>query len=227
MITLRSWPHRRDGRFAERDGVVVARDISLDTAIQVLVLQKDNRIVVADRRLQQSLGVVGCGGFNDLEARRVYVGHLRVLGVKRAAAKAASRGGANDQRHGPSPAEAALGGKVRDLVERAGHEIRELHFDDRPQAVDGCPCSGPHDGRLRQRCVDHSPLAEALQKTLRYLEGAAVDGDVLAHDEDGLVTLHFFPKALANRFHVGHLSHVFPRASPAGADTKPACQIFS
>ena len=62
-----------------------------------------------------------------------------------------------------------------------------------------------------------------LQKTLRYLEGSAVDSDVLAHHEDRLVTLHFFPKALANRFDVGHLGHGFPLGFASSSDSKPRC----
>src|SRR5207249_7539281 len=70
--------------------------------------------------------------------------------------------------------------------------------------------------RLRARRVDDAHLAEALQHPLGDLEGAAVDADVLAEDEDALVALHLLPDPLPDRLNVGRQGHVRPstRAAP-------------
>ena len=50
--------------FTERNNVVVVRDILFDPAIEIFVLEEDDRIVVADGGFDQALGIV-CGGRAD------------------------------------------------------------------------------------------------------------------------------------------------------------------
>ena len=196
-----------DPGLAQGSGVVLRRQLFLDRAVEVLVLQEDHRIVVADRRLDQALGVVGRGRLDDLEARRMHVRHLDILGMERASVDVAARRSPDHHGDRLAPAIAALGGEVGDLVEAAGHEVRELHLEHGAQAVDGGAGARPDDGGLGQRRVDDALLAETLQHALGDLERAAVDGDVLAHDEDIGIPLHLFPDALADRFDVGGFGH--------------------
>ena len=53
-------------RFRKRDGIGFLRHVGLG-GVEILVLAEDHRIVVADRLDEQSLGVVGIGGTDDLE----------------------------------------------------------------------------------------------------------------------------------------------------------------
>src|SRR2546428_5107785 len=91
----------------------------------------------------------------------------------------AARGAPNDDGNSGAVAPAALGGEIGDLVEGAGNEVDELHFRDGPHPHQRCADGGPDDPRLGNRSVNHPLLAEPLQEPLRYLEGAAVDANVL------------------------------------------------
>ena len=60
-----------NGGGAERHDVVTLRHRTLGSTIQIFMLEIDHRIVIADCRLQQSFGVVGCRGRHNLETRAV------------------------------------------------------------------------------------------------------------------------------------------------------------
>ncbi len=120
-----------------------------------------------------------------------------------AAVDASSGGAADDERDADAGAVAGLRGEVRDHVEGAGDEIGELHLGDRAQAhhrrSDGRSDNrGLGDGR-----VDDAILAELAEQAVGYLEGAAVNADVLAQQEDAVVALHLLQDALADRLHIG------------------------
>src|SRR6185503_13597942 len=64
-----------------------------------------------------------------------------------------------------------------------------------------------HDRSLGEGRVDHAPGAELLLEALRHLEGASVDADVLADDEDALVALHLGAEAVRNCLQIGLYGH--------------------
>ena len=196
-----------DVGLADGNGVVLGGQFLLDRAVEVFVLEVNHRVVVADRRLDQALGVIGRRWLHHLEARRVHVGHFDVLRMERAAVDVAAGGSADDQGDGLAPAVAALGREVRDLVEAAGHEICELHLEHRAQSVDSGTRARADDARLGEWRVHHAQLAKAFQHALGDLEGTAVDRDVLAHHEDRVVPFHLLPDALADCFDIGGLCH--------------------
>ncbi len=72
----------------------------LDAAVEVLVLEVEHRVLVADRLDQQALGVRRRRRADDLEARDVRERRLGVLRVERAAREAAARRAAHDDRDG-------------------------------------------------------------------------------------------------------------------------------
>ncbi len=49
----------RHPRFPDRNYIIVAWNFFFDSPVEILVLEKDYGIVVADRRLDESLGIVG------------------------------------------------------------------------------------------------------------------------------------------------------------------------
>jgi hypothetical protein len=58
--------------------------LTADEVVGQFVLEKEHRVIVADRRLQQSLGVVGRGGNGNLQAGHVEkesFGALRVVQI--------------------------------------------------------------------------------------------------------------------------------------------------
>src|SRR5262245_29073005 len=108
--------HRRT---ADRNDVVLRGQVLLDPAVEELVLEVDDRIVVADGGLDQPLGVVRGRRGHDLETGRVDEVHLRVLRMERAAAHAAAARATHHDGHPGAPAVAVLGGEVGELVEGA------------------------------------------------------------------------------------------------------------
>ncbi len=198
-----------DARLAQRHDVIFRRNFFFDAAIKIFVLEEDDRIVVADRRFDQTLGVVGAGRANHFQAGRVHEPHLRILRVKRAAVNIAAAGSANHQRRGRAPAIVSLGNHVDDLVEGAADEIHELEFGHRTHAGERRAEGRADDGGLRDGRVDDALRAEAIDEAVGDFERAAVDADVFAETEDGRIALHFLPDSLADGFEIGELRHRF------------------
>src|SRR5262245_40700650 len=70
--------------------------------------------------------------------------------------------------------------------------------------------SDPESGHsmFGDRSVDHARGAEFLQQALGHLVRALIFGDLLAHDEDGLVAPHFFRHGVAQRLANRHRDHL-------------------
>src|SRR5205085_11512796 len=107
----------------------------------------------------------------------------------------AAAGAAHHDRNSGSPAVPALRGEIRDLIESAGDEIRELHFRDRTHSHERGANRGSHDSGFRYRRIDNAPFAEAFEHSGRDFERAAVDADILAENEHTFVLFHLFPDA--------------------------------
>lgn len=60
---------------------------------------------------------------------------------------------------------------------------------------------------LGDRRIDDTARTELLQEALCDLVGATVLGNFLAHDENALVSAHFFRHGIAKRFANGHRHH--------------------
>ena len=89
-MTVTCVPGWVTGRPAERDGVLAVGDVAADAAVHLLVLEEEDRVVVADRRPEQALGVVRRRRDHDLQARDVGEERLDRLGVVQRAVDAAA-----------------------------------------------------------------------------------------------------------------------------------------
>src|SRR3990167_2091597 len=194
-------------RLPERNHVVVLGDFLLDAPVEELVLEEKDGVVIAHRRLDESLGVVGGGRADHFQSGRVHEIHLRVRGVEGPAVHAAARGAAQDHRHGRAPTIVAFGDEVGNLVEGAGDEVDELELRHRAQAEVAHPDRGAHDGAFADGRVNDALAAEAREEAFGHLEGAAVDADVFAQHHHRRVALHFFPEPAPDRLQVGHRGH--------------------
>ena len=176
-------------------------------AVEILVLEVHHRVVVADRRLQQPLGVVCRRRRDHFQPGPMDEPGLRILRVIETAADIAAARRPDDDRYhrAAAIAEPQRRRLVDDLIEAARDEIGELHLGDRTIAALRRADADPDDRRLRDRRVDDAEIAELFVEALRHAEGAAVGADILAEHEYFRVAAHFFGKRLANRFQVRQL----------------------
>jgi hypothetical protein len=172
--------------------------------VEALVLLEYHGVVVADGRLQESLGVAGRARVHDLETRRVEEGHLHVLGVEGPTAIPTTDGPPDHQRKRPSATVVRGRDVVRDDVVRRGDEVHELHLDHGTKAHVGRPGGRTREASLRDGRVDHTPFPEGLEEAAGDLEGPAVGADVLAHQEDPLIRLHLLEEGFGNGLQQGH-----------------------
>src|SRR3954470_10235299 len=191
----------------ERRRVGAAGDLALHAPVQVLVLEEQHGVRVADRADDQALGVLGGRRRHDLQPGRVHEPRLRVLRVEGPAAEAAAA--RQPHRDGDVQPEAVVGlaAHVDELVEAAGDEVGELHLADRPHAHHAGADGRADDRRLGQRRVHHAVRAELVDEAVGDLERAAEDPDVLAHQEHALVRAHLLAQAVADRLQVRHRRH--------------------
>src|SRR5208337_5370720 len=112
----------------ERNYVIIVRNFLFDSSVQILVLEKDHRVVVADRRLDESLGIVGRRRADYFQPGRVYEPHLRILRVEWPAMHIPAARTAQHQRSRRSPTVMRLRGHVDNLIEGAADEVHELEL---------------------------------------------------------------------------------------------------
>src|SRR5262245_37593951 len=195
----------------DRDDVVLLRHVVLDAAVQELVLEVQDRVVVPNRGLEESLRVVGGRGLDHLEAGRVPEVGFGIQRVERAAADTAAGRPAAEARAARAVPVPARRGEVRQHVEAAGDEVDELDLAHWPDAHVGRADRLADDRLLGNRRIDDALLAELLDQPFGDLECAAVRADVFAHDEDAVVGRHLVEERLADGFEIGDDWHVCAR----------------
>ena len=201
-----------DRGLAERHDVILLRHLAL-LAVEHLMFDEEDRVLATDARLEKPLGVVRRGGTDDEDARHVHEPRLEALRVMRGDAAPRAALGPEDHRHGGLSAEhvAELRGLVADLVHGDGHEVHVHDLGHGPVAAHGRADRGAGDGRLGDGRVADALRAELVVEPARRAVGAAVDPDVLAHDEDALIANHLLAERVANRLPVKDLCHVVSR----------------
>ena len=109
--------------------------------------------------------------------------------------------------------EAQLGRLVDDLLHGQRGEVRELEFQHRPAA--GECRTDRHTGlaEFGNRRVHHPVFAIAVHEIARHLEGATIDADVLAHQEDRGIGIHRLGERFLDRLRVGQFAHAHHAAS--------------
>ncbi len=210
-------PFAAHNGFADGYGVITDGNFSFNAAIKELVLEEEHGVIVADRGLQQPLGIIRSRGIDHLQPGRVHEIHLRIRGVERASVHAAAGRPTNHHRGRGIPEVMSLGDKIRDLIERANDEVDELHFANGTQAAVAHPASSADDGALADRRINHALPAEALEQTFAGLEGAAVNADIFAHQNDRRVALHLLEHGLLDGFEKRDLRCVRGAAIRTGA----------
>ena len=145
-------------------------------AVEHLVLEEDHRVRVADRGLQQALGVGGVVGRDHLQARHVGVPAGIVLAVLGRDARGRAVGAAEHDRavHLAAGHVERLGGRIDDLVDGLHGEVEGHELDDRLQARHGRADAEAGEAVLGDRRVDHPLVAELLQQVAADLVGALV-----------------------------------------------------
>src|SRR6266581_927953 len=105
-------PFARDARLPDRrQNLFALRQLLLDTPVEPLVLEIEHGILVADRRLDEALGVPHRRRVDDLEAGRVEECRFRILRMERPASNVAAAGAAHHHRGG-QPRAVPRGGDV-------------------------------------------------------------------------------------------------------------------
>ena len=189
------------GGRAERHRVIAVGHLAPDASVHLLVLEEQHGIVVADRRPEEALRVVGRRRDDDLQARHVREERLDRLRVVEGAVHAAAVRRPHDHRHAEAVVRAVAHprGLGHELVEGRVDEVGELDLGDRPEAVDGRADRGADDHRLGERRVDDPVVAELAPEPVGRQEDAALLADVLAQDDDRLVPPHLLGHAVADR----------------------------
>jgi hypothetical protein len=101
-----------------------------------------------------------------------------------------------------------LGRGVDDVVHRLHGEVEGHELDDGLQTAKGRADAEAGEAVLGDRRVDDPLGAELVQQSLGHLVGALVFGDLLAHDEDGVIAAHLLGHGIAQRFADGRLDHL-------------------
>ena len=152
--------------------------------------------------VSKPFGVGWKAGRHDSEARHVRVVRLDALRVIRAAAQAATVGGADHQRtlRVAIGAEADARGVGDDVIGGRVHEVGELNLGHRAQAAHRHAHRQAGDPELHHRRIDHPLGAELSQQAVGRAEHPAERANVLAEDDDALVALHLLAQRFAHRF---------------------------
>ena len=119
----------------------------------------------------------------------------------------AAAGAADDKRRRRAPAIMGLGDHIDDLVKCAANEVHELKFGDGTHACERCSECGANDGGLSDGSINYAFRTEAVDETISDFKRPTVDANVLSQAENGRVSFHFFPDALADGFEIGELWH--------------------
>ena len=174
-------------------------DVTL-AVVERLVLEEDDRVVVADRLDQEALRLVRRGRANDIQARDVGDDGVEHLASAAPQPEPGADHRPNHDRRLRLAAEhvAELGRLVEDLVEAHAHEVDEHQLGHRAEAAGRGADRGPDDRRtLDRRRVEH-PLPPVLPRRgpssrratppqASVSPGAAgPTDDVLAHEDDAL-----------------------------------------
>ena len=200
----------RDFRLADRQNKIVELGHRRGMAVEDFVFQEDHRIGIADRGLQQALGVGGIRGRDHPQTRNVREPGRIILAVLGGDARGGAVRPAEHDRaaHLAARHVKRLGGGIDQLVHRLHGEVEGHELDDRLQAGERRADAQTGKAVFGDRRVDHALVAELLQQSLRHLVGALIFGDLLAHHEHVLVAPHLLGHGVAQRFAHGHGDHL-------------------
>src|SRR5215207_9496347 len=204
-------------RLAEGYGVVPIFDFAFGT-VKGASFQEDHGVGVPDRRQHHALDVVRGHGRHDLETGEVSVEALQGVRMLGRELDASAVGAPDHERHLYLSAReiAHLGGVLDDLVRRQEREVPGHHLDYGPHPHHRHADRGARKPVLGDGHVHYPPWPVLVVEAIGYEVGAAVDADVLAHEDDVLVPIelvdHRLPQGLAVGLCLRHgllLPHIF------------------
>ena len=177
--------------------------------IEPLRLEKDDRVIVLDRRDQQALGVVGIRRNDGLEATDVGEQRLRALAVGLPAIDAAAA------RHADHDRRKELAARPVAEPRRLGHDlvvagvdiVGELDFGDRPKPISAHADRHADDSRFVDRGVEAARLAVFALQPVGAAKDAAEIADILAEHDHPLVLGHLAIHGVADRLDHRHSRH--------------------
>src|SRR5262245_36220379 len=145
--------------------------------------------------------------------------------MERPAMHAAAERCPNHPRHRCPPTVMILSRDFGDLVEGTRDKIGELHFHHGAHTHHGRADRRSDKPGFSQRGVQYPPFAVFLLEAFRDPERAAVRADVLAHQENALVTRHLLIQRFRDCFEVSDLRgggcrHAFTSSSAANTPSR-------
>ena len=170
-------------------------------APEIVILEHQHGVVVADCRLEQTFGIGGRRGNDDLETRNVHEHWVRAIGMLRRVRLAVPHGGAEGDGHLELAAchVAHAGGLVDDGVGREIDEIGDGEIDDRAQTR-----HRRADGHASEPAFGNRRAADALCIDVAESAAGGVERDVLADHDGGGITLQLLALGQAERVEIGH-----------------------
>ena len=183
------------------DEVLIGRDVE-GLAVEHLVFEEDDRIGVFDGGAQQALGVGGAVGREDEEAGAVGIPGGIVLAVLGADAGGGAIGAAEDDgaAHLAAGHIEGFGGGVDDVIDRLHGEVEGHELDDWLESVHGGTDGHAGEAVFGDGGVDDAAGAELVEQALADLVGALVLGDLLAEQEDAVVSAELERHGVAKGF---------------------------
>src|SRR2546427_1378573 len=197
-----------DFRLADRDDVLPVGYVTLQV-IEHLAFEHDDRVVVADRGLQDSLGVGGRGGGDDLESGDVRKPALPCLRVLRGQLQRRPVRPAEDDGDPNLPTRHVqhLGRGIDDLIERQQGKVPGHKLDHRSESTHSGAHANPRESELGDGRIDHALGTELLQQSAAHLVRALIDADFLTHQKHVGVALHLLAERLVQGIAIGQGGH--------------------
>ena len=217
-----------DVRLVQRDAVDVLRDVLLDRAVELEVLEEEDRVIVLDRRDQQTLGVIGGGRGDHAQTGDAGEDVLDAVGVQLGGVGAAAVRGTHGDRLGyvAGGAEAVAGHLPDQRVRGLEGERGELDLRDGTPSGGGQSDRQAQDAGLRQRGVEDTVLAELVLEPLGGAEDAAVLTDVLAEDEGLRILRENVVEGTGDGLDVAHGGHGYFSSASAAAASSSCLTMF-
>ena len=199
-----------DPRLADRQDVVVELGHVEAAAVHQLVLEEHDRILGADRGLEQALRVGRVIRRDHDQAGDAGIPRREVVRMLRTDARRRAVGTAEHDRaaHLAARHVIGLGRRVDDVIDRLQREVEGHELDDRTEATHRRARTDTGKAVFGDRRVDDATLAEFLEQALGDLVSTLILRDFLAHHEDAVVLAHFLGHRITKRFADGRLDHL-------------------
>src|ERR1041384_998942 len=96
---------------------------------------------------------------------------------------------------------------VGDLVHGASNEIHKLKLSHRAHPSKRCPKSRTNNRRFRNRRINHTLCAKAVDEPISDFERSAINTNVLTNTKDGWIAFHLLPNPPPDSLKICKLCH--------------------